>query len=92
MNWFRRDSQGNFLWPGYGDNIRVIEWITRRLNGEQNIGVSTPVGVVPTKESLNLAGTNVPKIDELLSVPLDYWKADVKEVRKFVEEQVRPFF
>ena len=90
VNWFRRDNDGKFLWPGYGQNIRVIDWIIRRLEGQSGIGSETPIGIVPKKESLNLSGLEVPKIDELLSVPLDYWKEDAKEVRKFIEEQVGP--
>ena len=88
VNWFRRDDDGSFLWPGYGENIRVIDWIIRRLEGKEGIGVETPIGIVPTKEALNLTGLEVPKIDKLLSVPNEYWKEDAKEVRTFIEQQV----
>jgi GTP-dependent phosphoenolpyruvate carboxykinase len=48
VNWFRRDKNDKFLWPGFGDNIRVIDWIIRRIDGEPNIGQETAIGVVPT--------------------------------------------
>ncbi|KAJ1354941.1 hypothetical protein KIN20_012039 [Parelaphostrongylus tenuis] len=49
VNWFRRDANNKFLWPGYGENIRVIDWIVRRLDGESDIGIETPIGIVPKK-------------------------------------------
>uniref|UniRef100_A0A2C9L9T4 Phosphoenolpyruvate carboxykinase C-terminal P-loop domain-containing protein n=1 Tax=Biomphalaria glabrata TaxID=6526 RepID=A0A2C9L9T4_BIOGL len=90
VNWFRRDADNKFLWPGYGDNIRVIDWIVRRLDGEQDIGVDTPIGVVPKKGSINAEGLPDIKWDELMSVPKDYWSNDAKEIRKFLDEQVGP--
>lgn len=88
VNWFRKDSNNKFLWPGYGDNIRVIDWIIRRLDGEQNIGIETPIGTVPAKGSVNLEGLGEVNWDELMSVPADYWKQDAHEIRKFLDEQV----
>jgi len=88
VNWFRKSPEGKFLWPGFGDNIRVIDWIIRRLDGEKDIGQDTAIGVVPTKGSLNLEGIGKIDWDELMSVPPNYWHEDVKEVRKFLEEQV----
>lgn len=88
VNWFRKSEKGEFLWPGYGDNIRVIDWIIRRLDGEQGIGEDTAIGIVPTKNSLNLDGLGDIKWDELMSVTPEYWHEDSKEVRKFIEEQV----
>ncbi|CAB05600.1 Phosphoenolpyruvate carboxykinase [GTP] [Caenorhabditis elegans] len=88
VNWFRKDSNNKFLWPGFGDNIRVIDWIIRRLDGEQEIGVETPIGTVPAKGSINLEGLGEVNWDELMSVPADYWKQDAQEIRKFLDEQV----
>lgn len=88
VNWFRKDRNGNYLWPGYGENIRVIDWIVRRLEGDTNIGERTPIGVVPKQGSLNLDGLDGIKMDELMSVPKTYWQDDAKEVRRFLEEQV----
>ncbi|VDM42593.1 unnamed protein product [Toxocara canis] len=89
VNWFRKDSNGNFLWPGYGDNIRVIDWMLRRLSGDESIGRQTPIGVVPSDGAIDLRGLQGIKMDELMSVPKEYWQQDVKEVRSFLEQQVR---
>uniref|UniRef100_A0A7E4URY4 Phosphoenolpyruvate carboxykinase [GTP] n=1 Tax=Panagrellus redivivus TaxID=6233 RepID=A0A7E4URY4_PANRE len=88
VNWFRKDANGKFLWPGYGDNIRVIDWVIRRLDGEEGIGKDTAIGVVPAPGSLNLEGLGEVNFDELMSVPRDYWQSDAKEVRKFLETQL----
>ncbi|CAJ0578139.1 unnamed protein product, partial [Mesorhabditis spiculigera] len=89
VNWFRKSKEDNkFLWPGFGDNIRVIDWIIRRLDGDEGIGLDTPVGVIPTKGSINTEGMDEVRWDELMSLPSDYWKADAVEVRKFLESQV----
>lgn len=79
-----------FLWPGFGDNIRVIDWIIRRLDGEAGIGEETAIGTVPTKGSINTEGLEDINWEELLSLPADYWKEDAVEVRKFLESQVGP--
>ncbi|HAV16767.1 MAG TPA: phosphoenolpyruvate carboxykinase, partial [Acinetobacter nosocomialis] len=52
VNWFRRDAEGNFVWPGFGQNMRVLEWIIDRCEGRAN-AVETPIGFVPTYEDLN---------------------------------------
>lgn len=54
VNWFRTTSDGKFLWPGYGDNIRVLDWILRRCDGDQSIAVESPIGYLP-KEGISLA-------------------------------------
>ena len=58
VNWFRTDENGKFLWPGYGENLRVIEWILDRCRGEAD-AVKTPIGYVPTPESLDLTGLDI---------------------------------
>lgn len=89
VNWFRLDESGRFLWPGYGENIRVIDWMCRRIDGEEDIAETTAVGLVPAKGSLELKGLGV-KInwEELFSLPKDYWCEDTQETRQFLEEQV----
>lgn len=89
VNWFRLDDSGRFLWPGFGENIRVIDWMCRRMDGEDDIFETTPVGLVPAKGSLDIKGMGV-KInwDELFSLPKDYWCEDMQETRQFLEEQV----
>jgi phosphoenolpyruvate carboxykinase (GTP) len=98
VNWFRLNKAGKFLWPGFGENIRVVDWILKRLDeGPENwgkespIGVKTPIGIVPKKGSMRLDGLKEEvDWDELMSVPKDYWQEDVKETRKFCEEQIGP--
>uniref|UniRef100_A0A9J2PSX0 Phosphoenolpyruvate carboxykinase [GTP] n=1 Tax=Ascaris lumbricoides TaxID=6252 RepID=A0A9J2PSX0_ASCLU len=90
VNWFRKNADGKFLWPGYGENIRVIDWIIRRLEGEPGIGKETPIGIVPTEGSINLNGLEGVNMSELMSVPRDYWLEDAKEVRHFIDEQIGP--
>ena len=56
VNWFRTDDEGNFMWPGFGDNLRVLEWILKRCDGEVD-AEETPIGYVPNAEDINLEGT-----------------------------------
>ncbi|XP_013418183.1 phosphoenolpyruvate carboxykinase [GTP] [Lingula anatina] len=86
VNWFRVDSTGKFLWPGFGDNIRVLDWIMRRVDGE-DIAVESPIGLLPKKGSINLDGLGEINWDELFSIPKDYWLADIKETMKFLDDQ-----
>ncbi|KAK6107242.1 Phosphoenolpyruvate carboxykinase [GTP] mitochondrial [Brugia pahangi] len=88
VNWFRRDENGNFLWPGFGENIRVIDWIIKRLDGDESVGQKSAIGIVPKEDSLNLEGLENINIKELLSIPKQYWVEDVQEIKKFMEEQV----
>ncbi|VDO25883.1 unnamed protein product [Onchocerca flexuosa] len=88
VNWFRRDTNGNFLWPGYGENIRVLDWIIRRLDGDESIGRKSAIGIIPKENSLNLEGLRDINIKELLSIPKQYWMEDNKEIKNFIEEQI----
>jgi phosphoenolpyruvate carboxykinase (GTP) len=74
VNWFRKDENGKWLWPGYGDNIRVLEWIFDRCN-ESVEGVNTPIGFVPRKEDIDLQGLDQVKenLEELLKVDTGKW-------------------
>ncbi|KAL7674965.1 hypothetical protein ACOME3_001235 [Neoechinorhynchus agilis] len=87
VNWFRRDANNKFLWPGYGENSRVLEWICRRCNGEE-VADKTPIGYVPKKGSLDVSGLDSLNLDELLSVPKDFWKEEAVELRKYFDENV----
>jgi phosphoenolpyruvate carboxykinase (GTP) len=77
VNWFRKDADGTFLWPGFGENSRVLKWIVERLNGEAD-AVKTAIGNVPAPGSLDTVGLQIdPKdLDLLLSVDLDVWKQE----------------
>ncbi|KAJ1349434.1 hypothetical protein KIN20_005008 [Parelaphostrongylus tenuis] len=88
VNWFRETKDHKFLWPGYGDNIRVLDWILRRVDGTEDIADETPIGYVPKRGSVNLDG--LPRIDwaELMSIPKHYWEEDIDESRHFLDSQV----
>lgn len=87
VNWFRVNEQKQFLWPGYGDNIRVLDWILKRCDGQEGIAVESPIGYLPKKGSLNMEGLNV-DWDQLMSLPKQYWLDDMVETKTFFEKQV----
>lgn len=87
VNWFRLDKQGKFMWPGFGENIRVIDWMLRRLDGE-DIAVPSPVGLLPAPGSINTEGLAGLDMEELMSVPRDYWIDDIRETKEFLYKQV----
>ncbi len=84
VNWFRRGSDGRFLWPGFGDNSRVIEWVVRRIQGDVG-AVDSPIGRLPRIEDLNLDGIDVPEADleELFSVDPATWQAEADNTEAF---------
>ncbi|CAO5246476.1 phosphoenolpyruvate carboxykinase (GTP) [Frankia sp. AgKG'84/4] len=79
VNWFRKSAEGKFLWPGFGDNSRVLAWIVGRLEGEAE-GVETPLGVLPTKAALPTAGLDITDadLDALLTVDVEVWKQEAE--------------
>ena len=81
VNWFRRSDEGKFLWPGYGDNSRVLKWICERVEGTGK-SVTTPIGNLPAPGALDLAGLKLPagNIEELLKVDLPGWKNEIADV------------
>lgn len=87
VNWFRQDSNGEFLWPGYGENLRALEWVLRRCKGEAD-AVETPIGYVPTKSSLNLEGLDISDsaVDKLLEVHRDDWIEELDGMQKFFDQ------
>ena len=52
VNWFRTDDKGKFMWPGFGENIRVIDWMCKRIKGEEDVADTTPIGYLPKKGNL----------------------------------------
>ena len=83
VNWFRKDTQtGRFLWPGFGENSRVLEWIFRRLDGDA-AGETTPIGVVPRVDDLDVNGLGVPReiIEAALAVDPDEWRNELPSIR-----------
>jgi len=87
VNWFRLNENGKFLWPGFGENIRVVDWMMRRINGE-DIAEPSPIGLLPKQGSMNLDGLGEVNWDELFSLPADYHVEDIAETRQFLEDQV----
>lgn len=83
VNWFRKDSENDFLWPGFGDNSRVLEWITRRLKGEVE-AVETPIGLLPKEEDLLLEGLALKEgaMKALLEVDPEAWKAELASIKE----------
>ena len=77
VNWFRKDEDGKWLWPGFGENSRVLKWIVERIDGKAE-GRETPIGVLPTRDALDLDGLDVPEqdLDLLLSVDTEVWKKE----------------
>jgi phosphoenolpyruvate carboxykinase (GTP) len=78
VNWFRKGEDGSFLWPGYGENSRVLKWVIERLEGTAS-AAETPIGLVPTTDSLDVEGLDLdPRtLDELLSVDEEAWRGEV---------------
>jgi phosphoenolpyruvate carboxykinase (GTP) len=87
VNWFRKDEEGNFLWPGFGDNIRVMKWIFDRCDGKAEAD-KTAVGYLPTKESLDLTGLNVRdrNLKRLLSIDKNEWREEAKEMENYYQQ------
>ena len=84
VNWFRKDSQGNFLWPGYGENIRVLKWILERTDSKDN-AVETPIGYIPKKGAIDISGMEITEetINELFHINKNAWLKEVKEIREY---------
>jgi phosphoenolpyruvate carboxykinase (GTP) len=82
VNWFRRDDDGRYLWPGYGENSRVLKWVFDRVNGQGEV-IDTPIGKLPTKASLDLDGLDIDDadMDSILSVDVAGWKRAVPQIR-----------
>jgi phosphoenolpyruvate carboxykinase (GTP) len=80
VNWFRTGADGRFLWPGFGDNLRVLAWIADRCRGEGD-AVHTPIGRLPGKDALNVAGASISAdtLGHLLTVDADSWRAALNE-------------
>jgi phosphoenolpyruvate carboxykinase (GTP) len=86
VNWFRRDGEGRFLWPGYGENARVLKWIVERIRGTAK-AVESPIGWIPGPGALDLRGLDVApgNVDAALSYDRDEWLQALDELREFYE-------
>lgn len=87
VNWFRKNGAGKFIWPGFGDNSRVLKWVFERCNDSAD-AVETPVGFLPTKEALDLNGLEIADKDlnELLSIDAASWLEEVPSMREHLEK------
>ena len=87
VNWFRKDADGKWLWPGFGDNSRVLKWMCDRIEGKAEC-VETPIGRLPSKTSLDLSGVKVTgkDLEELLKVDVQAWKSELPEIEEFMNQ------
>jgi phosphoenolpyruvate carboxykinase (GTP) len=85
VNWFRKGSDGKFLWPGYGENVRVLKWILERVEGH-GAADETPIGYVPAKNGLTLDGMKISNeaLDELLRVNPADWETEMEDSKQFL--------
>jgi phosphoenolpyruvate carboxykinase (GTP) len=87
VNWFRTDVQGKFLWPGFGQNVRVLKWILERVRGG-GAAMETPIGLVPSPDGLERAGLDLPAntVEELLRIDRADWEQEIASQRQFFEQ------
>ncbi len=91
VNWFKQDEDGNFIWPGFGDNMRVLDWIIKRCEGTIDAD-ETAIGYLPKKGDINVEGIEdevTPEImDKLLAVDKELWTAEIAEMRRYYKEDI----
>ena len=88
VNWFRTDDEGHFIWPGFGDNMRVLLWILARCEGKVD-AVETAIGFVPKAEDINIEGLDGVTLDtirELLTIDNESWLEDVENIKAFYKQ------
>ncbi|WP_129666927.1 phosphoenolpyruvate carboxykinase (GTP) [Phytoactinopolyspora endophytica] len=87
VNWFRRDEEGSFIWPGFGENGRVLKWVIERLEGMAS-AVETPIGHVPTPESLDIDGLSLTReqLEACLEVDPDEWRNEVPGIKEWFDK------
>jgi phosphoenolpyruvate carboxykinase (GTP) len=86
VNWFRKDGNGNFVWPGYGENLRVLKWMLDRIDGKVS-GRETPVGIVPAPGELDLNGLEISprQLEQALAVNPDEWRVELESAAQFLQ-------
>ncbi|HEX7115081.1 MAG TPA: phosphoenolpyruvate carboxykinase (GTP) [Steroidobacter sp.] len=87
VNWFRQDANGRYMWPGFGENLRVLRWIAERCEGKVD-AVETPIGYVPRKEDLDLKGLNLggDTLDALLAIDPGAWRQEMESIGRYLDE------
>ena len=86
VNWFRKNEAGRFMWPGFGDNLRVLEWMLKRVTGQAE-AVQTPVGNLPRASDLNLEGLDIDArtLEQLLGIDREGWKAEMASIGEYLD-------
>ena len=89
VNWFRKDEDGKFMWPGFGDNLRVLDWIIKRCDGDVD-AVESEIGYLPKVEDINLKGiedeVSQDRLQQMLTVDKELWKEEVDGIKKFYSQ------
>jgi phosphoenolpyruvate carboxykinase (GTP) len=87
VNWFRRDDDGGFLWPGYGENSRVLKWIIERIEGKAE-ATETPIGYVPTPDSLDTEGLDMTpeELEAALRVDPEEWRGELPQISEWFDK------
>jgi phosphoenolpyruvate carboxykinase (GTP) len=87
VNWFRRDEDGGFLWPGFGENSRVLKWVIERIEGTA-AAEETPIGHVPTADALDISGLDMTadQVRQALAVDKDEWQAEIPQITEWFEK------
>ncbi len=85
INWFRKDENGKYIWPGFGENMRVLKWIIERASGGARDAVETPIGMVPSIESFDYGKVSREQAEKLLYVDKEGWLKELEEVKPFLE-------
>jgi phosphoenolpyruvate carboxykinase (GTP) len=84
VNWFRKNAEGKFMWPGFGDNMRVLKWITERCQNKSNV-TKTPIGLIPNGADLDLTGLDLDQkvVDALLAIDPEIWSTEVEAIEEY---------
>ena len=84
VNWFRTNEEGQFIWPGFGDNLRVLEWISKRCFGETG-AKECELGYIPYASDINVEGADIDEktVEELLKIDRDLWKKETANIRDY---------
>jgi phosphoenolpyruvate carboxykinase (GTP) len=92
VNWFRKsnDGEGSFLWPGFGENIRVLEWIVKRIDNVSGIACNSPIGFIPSNDSINLTGANVTNEEfcQLFKLEKKFLSKEVDEIITYFDDNL----
>ena len=85
VNWFRKDENGNFIWPGFGENIRVLKWIFERTESNNDKAVKSEIGYIPEKGAIDISGIDISEneMEMLFSIDKDKWKAEVEDIEEY---------